>query len=139
VTVRAVALGRAFALALMLASCVAELWPSGTDPVDLANPASVLNAYLQAFLAGDCPTARRFAAPTFTPSNGELCGAVVVTAIRVHPNGPAGTGGELVYSTTLTTNGSRDGSIDPGDTIWFYDLQRQGDGRWLLTGGGSGP
>jgi hypothetical protein len=40
---------------------------------------------------------------------------------------------------TLTTGGSDDGSIQPGRQMWFYQLLRQVDGRWLISGGGSGP
>ena len=105
---------------------------------DLADPASVLNAYLSALRSGDCAAGRTFAEPTFRRGNGDLCGAVRVSAIEVDWD-PARSADERVYATTLTTSGSDDGSITAGTTTWFFDLRRQPDGTWRLAGGGSGP
>ena len=43
-----------------------------------------------------------------------------------------------VFSTTMTVTDG-DESMPDGTYTWFYDLGRQPDGAWLLTGGGSGP
>ena len=105
----------------------------------MARPDIVLTRYLDALVVGDCARAHSFVGPTFVKGNGELCGSVDVSAFSplsepAHPNET-----EYVYSTTLLTSGSADGSIQPGSQLWFYDLLRQADGRWLIRGGGSGP
>jgi hypothetical protein len=125
--------------ALAVASCggtssstTVALPPAG------ASASLVLDTYLRALVAGDCRTAHALAMPTFTKGNGELCGDVKVSAFSA-PTGPASPGKDTVeYASTLTTDGSRDGSVAPGETTWFYELQRHG-GQWRLVGGGSGP
>ena len=130
---------RCLLVALLLVGPTACDGPSEPPPsADLADPASVLSAYLLALGTGDCATGRTFAEPSFQRGNGELCGAVQVSAIKVNWD-PARAEDERVYATTLTTSGSADGSIAAGDTTWFYDLKRQADGTWLIAGGGSGP
>jgi hypothetical protein len=107
-------------------------------PPDSAPPAAVLDAYLTALNAGDCQTARALVTSTFTIGNGELCGAVRVSAYRVNPTPATPADGEVIFATTLTTSG--DGvSIPAGDVSWFYDLLRQPSGTWRIVGGGSGP
>ena len=123
------------AIALTVLACGPTAPPPSADPTD---PASVLATYLTALGAGDCTSARAFAAPTFRQGNGELCGAVRVSAIRVDWD-PARSANEVVYATTLTTSGSADGSVPAGDITWFFDLKREADGAWRLVGGGSGP
>lgn len=127
----------AAAVLIALVGCNAPVPPRAS--VDPGNPASVLNAYLDAIASGDCATGRTFATETFRKGNGELCGAVPVEATRIHPGQPAGTADELIFATTLTTGGSQDGSVPAGEITWFYDLKRQVDGTWRLAGGGSGP
>ena len=119
-----------FAVALLtaLVACNAPVAPRAS--VDPGNPASVLNAYLDAIASGDCATGRTFATESFRKGNGELCGAVRVEAVRIQPRQPAGTADELVFATTLTTGGSQDGSVPAGEITWFYDLKRQVDGTW---------
>lgn len=98
----------------------------------------MLDTYLRALAAGDCTTAHALATPTFSVGNGELCGEVEVSAYSVgsHPATPSSH--EAVFSTVLTTDGSSDGTIEPGKTTWFYELKRHG-GEWRLVGGGTGP
>jgi hypothetical protein len=78
------------------------------------------------------------ATQAFTAGNGELCGVVQVKAFAPFGEPATPPDGELIYATTLTTNGSGDGSITAGHLTWFYSL-RHVDGEWRLTGGGSGP
>jgi hypothetical protein len=107
-------------------------------PPDSASPAAVLDAYLTALMASDCQTARALVTSTFTVGNGELCGAVRVSAYVVDPTPATPPDGEVIFATTLTTSG--DGaSIPAGDVTWFYDLIRQPSGAWRIVGGGSGP
>jgi hypothetical protein len=102
-------------------------------------PASlVLETYLHALQAGDCSSAHALAAPTFTVSNGDLCGAVEVKDFVVHDPPAQVAPDEVEYGTELTTGGSHDGSVPSGRTAWFYSLKRQ-DGQWKLASGGSGP
>lgn len=123
---------------LALAGCGDASSTSVSLPPKGASASVVLDTYLRALVAGDCTTAHALAAPSFSVGNGELCGDVKVSAFTVHSR-PATPGpGEAVYSSVLTTGGSSDGSIAPGRTTWFYDLDRQ-DGEWKLVAGGSGP
>jgi hypothetical protein len=103
-----------------------------------APPAVVLNAYLQSLVAGDCDTTHTLAAPSFTTGNGDLCGSAEVETFAPLGEPATPTDGEVIYATTLTTNGSADGSIAAGRLTWFYSL-KQIDGEWRLVGGGSGP
>ena len=57
-------------------------------------------------------------------------------SIRVDPAMPGPN--EIVYSTVLTTGGSRDGTIERGGTVWFYRPEHRGD-EWILVSGGSDP
>lgn len=126
------------ALTLLAAALVACAAPPVLPP-DSAPPAEVLIAYLIALRDGDCDSARLLATPTFTFGNGELCGSVVVSAIGplVGPATPSDH--EVVFATVLTTGGDGGRSIRPGEVDWFYALERQPNGAWRLTGGGSGP
>jgi hypothetical protein len=118
---------------------VAGCWSSrAVLPPDSAPPAAVLDAYLKALNGGDCQTARALVTSTFTVGNGELCGAVRVSAYSVNPTPATPPDGEVIFATTLTTSG--DGvSIPAGDVTWFYDLVHQPSGAWRIVGGGSGP
>jgi hypothetical protein len=127
----------ALALALVAVEITAACGSRATPPPDSASADVVLDAYLAALVAGDCDAGRTLATSTFTKGNGDLCGAVHVSAYTP-PIGPAGTAEELVFSTTLTTSGD-DVSVPSGENIWFYALKRQPSGAWRLTGGGSGP
>ena len=128
-------LGVWFVFTFLLRTCCTAPSPALSDS---APPAVVLDAYLQALQTGDCATGRQFALQSFAKGNGELCGDLRVSASRFgDPATPSGT--EVVFATTLTTEGSRDGSVPAGDVIWFYTLDRQPSGAWRITGGGSGP
>ena len=102
-------------------------------------PRDVLIAYLGALVANDCASARQVVLATFTKGDGELCGAVRVTGAHVVDGAPAMPNAtEVVFATTLQTEG--DGvSIPAGEITWFVTLQRQPNGAWRITGGGSGP
>lgn len=128
------------ALLAVVAGCgSAPEAPTPRIPPPAAPPGVVLHAYLDSLLVGDCATARLLATSTFRKGNGELCGALSLSAYRVNPEPATPNANEAVYGTTLTTSGSSDGTVSPGETTWFYDLARQPDGSWRLVGGGSGP
>lgn len=99
----------------------------------------VLDAYLRALVAGDCETGRKLVTETFRTGNGELCGGTGVTAYRIDLTPARPSPDEVVFGTWLTTTGSDDGSILPGDLGWFYSLRRQPNGSWRIVGGGTGP
>ena len=122
---------------LAVSGCAAPTSRGSLPPAD-APAAAVMDAYLQALVAGDCSTAHALATSTFKPGNGELCGDVVVSSFSLNPEPAAPGRDEVVYATELITEGSSDGTIQRGRTVWFYDLKRQ-DGVWRLVGGGSGP
>lgn len=121
---------------LVLAAC------SAAEPVALpardASSSVVLGAYLRALKSGDCDSAHALAATSFIRGNGELCGAVTVTAYTQPGTPAAPRDGEVIFSITLTI-GSGDDSLPAGDHTWFYSLDRRPDGAWRLVGGGSGP
>jgi hypothetical protein len=121
------------------ASCSAATTPSAFSlPPASAGADVVLDAYLRALVAGDCATGRKLTTATFVKGNGELCGETRVSDYKINPE-PGGGGTEKVYSTTITTSGTSDGSIQAGSMTWFYDLVQQPDGSWRIAGGGSGP
>lgn len=123
-------------VAVASAACAAPF----AMPADSAGPQVVLERYLAALAAGECDAGRRLATATFTTGNGELCGHADVTAYRLDPGMPAQpSANEVVFSVQLTTGGTDDGSVRPGQTLWFYSLARQPNGAWRLTGGGTGP
>jgi hypothetical protein len=122
-------------LALVLGGC----GPAVQLPPDSAAPAVVLDAYLRALVAGDCNTGRQLATESFGKGSGELCGNARVSAYRIDGEPARPSADEVVFSTTLTTAGSDDGSIEPGEIIWFYSLDRQPNGSWRIVGGGTGP
>ncbi len=122
-------------LVLTLAACQ----PAVAVPPDTTAPEVVLDTYLRALVAGDCDTGRKLAVATFRKGNGELCGSTRVSAYRIDPGTARPSPNEIVFSTRLTTTGSDDGSIEPGETLWFYSLDRQPSGPWRVSGGGSGP
>ena len=109
-------------------------------PPDEAAPRVVLAAWLDALVAGDCATTEALELPSMHVGNGRLCGGIDVSAYT-DIEGPAGPRPEVEqeFSAILTTGGSDDGSILPGDLIWFVNLQRTGTGPWRVAGGGTGP
>ena len=133
------------AVTMVLGSALLAMTGCGGSPRESASapppgsPArTVLDTYLRALVKGDCATAHAAAARAFSARRGELCGHVVVSAFSVRED-PATPGpDEVTYATVLTTNGSSDGTIAPGKTDWFYQLQRQG-GEWRIVNGGTGP
>ncbi|KGN31193.1 hypothetical protein N802_04650 [Knoellia sinensis KCTC 19936] len=98
----------------------------------------MLDTYLRALVAGECAIARAAAAPAFSSENGDLCGDVEVSAFSVREDAATPGPDEVVYSTILTTDGSSDGTIARGETLWFYQLEHRG-GEWRVVSGGSGP
>lgn len=121
---------------LALAGCVGS---SVSPPPDSVAPDVVLGVYLDALVRGDCSAGKTLGTSTFVFSNGELCGHTTVSAFSVDgpPAEPNPT--QVVFATTLVTNGTADGSIVPGTMTWFYTLKLQPSGAWRLAGGGSGP
>lgn len=115
--------------------------PAIQVPPDSAAPEVVLDTYLRALAAGDCETGRKLGAGMFLAGDdGDLCGQTRVTAYQLAPGEPAHpNASEDVFAVELTTTGSDDGTIRPGGLAWFYSLDRQPDGTWRITGGGSGP
>lgn len=131
---------RRAAFALLVGAVLAACAAGPTVPPDSAPPDVVLTAYLTALVAGDCSGAHALALPSFTAGNGDLCGAITVSAFTPLTAPATPYGGEVVYATTLTvTRGSDDGSVVAGDHIRFYQLDQQPNGAWRLTSGGSGP
>jgi hypothetical protein len=124
---------------LVLALALGACRPAVQLPPDSATPAVVLDAYLHALVAGDCNTGRQLATGSFGKGSGELCGDAHVTAYRIDGEPARPSADEVVFSTSLITDGSNDGSIQPGEIIWFYSLDRQSNGAWRIVGGGSGP
>jgi hypothetical protein len=110
--------------------------PAGSPGV--APPEVVLSDYLAALQAGDCRTAHQFATSTFIVGNGELCGVLHVSAFTPLTGPATPRDGEVVFSSELTTSGG-DVSMPDGQHTWFYTLDRQSNGAWRITGGGSGP
>jgi hypothetical protein len=129
---------RAVAAAAILHLVVVGHAPALTLPPESAGPRVVLDTYLLTLVAGDCDTGRKLTTGTFGKGSGQLCGEARVTDYRVEPK-PAGTSNELVFATTLTTDGTRDGSVPRGETGWFYALRRLAGGAWRISGGGTGP
>ena len=138
--------GRAASLAVAAAVCVLVAACQGSAPAATASTSptptdarGVLDVYLRALVAGDCPSGRTlWVAGAHTTGDGDLCGDVTVTVYRIG-DAATPTPTETVYATTLTTGDSRDGSVPPGQVAWFYTLDQQPDGRWLIHAGGSGP
>lgn len=118
------------AFVLLIAACT----PAVALPGDAAGPEIVLDTYLRALVAGDCDTGRKLAAGAFARGHGDLCGGAKVTAYEIDPVPARPSPNDVVFHTYLTTTGSDDGSILPGDQGWFSSLSRQPNGplahRW---------
>jgi hypothetical protein len=123
---------------LALTGCAAGSRDSASPPPPGATPSAVLATYLRALVAGDCATAHAAGTSSFAADPAELCGEVRISAFSVREDPAAPGPNEVVHMTTLTTNGSSDGTIARGETAWFYRLEREG-GEWRLVSGGSGP
>ena len=130
--------------ALLLTALVAlgacSWGPNPYVPPASATALEVLMAYLEAYKGGRCGFARQLwldGVPN--TGDGDLCGDAQLLGYRINTEPATPTLGVLVFVTYLTTTGSRDGSVEPGDMIWFFQLTRQVDGSWRITGGGSGP
>lgn len=122
--------------ALVLAGCV----PAVALPSDSASPQVVLETYLRALAAGDCSTGGQlWAEGAAGRLRGDLCGLTQVRAYGITGDPAQPTTDELVFSTTLTTTGTSDGSVRAGRIAWFFTLRRQPNGVWRIAGGGSGP
>ena len=98
----------------------------------------MLEAYLEALVAGDCTTTRALSTDAGRQGNGDLCGGVRVSAYRIAGEPATPNDHEVVFGTTVQTTGG-DVSLPDGPHTWFYDLVRQPDGAWRIAGGGSGP
>lgn len=97
-------------------------------------PSEVLGRYLRLLKTGDCTAAGKL-----FRGQGNLCGAVTVSDFS-EPGTPAMPSSDrAIYPITLTTSGSKDGTIPAGAVTWYFTLHRQSTGNWLITGGGSGP
>jgi hypothetical protein len=120
--------------AALVAGCAG---PSVTAPPASAAPSVVLETYLRAFEAGDCGAGRQMWQGS--GAGGDLCGATALSAYQF--TGPPATPSptEVEYAVELTTTGTGDGSVQAGQTLWFFQLDRQADGSWRITQAGSGP
>jgi hypothetical protein len=105
-----------------------------------ATPLEVLTAYLEAYKGGQCGVARQlWIAAVAHTGDGDLCGDAQLLTYRLNPE-PATPAADIAeFASTLTTNGSADGSVQAGEITWFFELDRQADGSWRIRGGGSGP
>ena len=105
-----------------------------------AAPLEVLTAYLEAYRGGQCGFARQlWIAAIRQVGDGDLCGDAHLTEYQIDPEPAAAAPDHAEFYTTLTTTGSNDGSVEPGETGWFFELGRQSDGTWRIMQGGSGP
>lgn len=118
----------------------ASVAPSPVPPSFSYPPVAVVQSYLDAFQEGDCTAARRVWL-TAQPSvgDGDLCPDTTLMGYRLDPAPAVISDTEQEFSATLTTTGTDDRSVAPGDTIWFYDVKKQPDGTWLIASAGSGP
>lgn len=136
----AVMMMRVGSAALIAAFLVAGC-SQGDTAVLVANdapPSDVIVAYLHDLRSGDCEAAHALATSTFTRGRGELCGDLTVKAFTPPGEPAVPRVGEVVFATTLTTQGG-DASLPDGDHTWFYTLHKQAGGEWRIIGGGSGP
>lgn len=109
-----------------------------TLPAATASPRQVLEAWVRAVEAGDCPTEKALSTSTFTPGNGALCGRSEITAARPDPYERSPDPSQVTYATWLTVTGG-DASLPDGEHLWFTTLRQQSGGAWRLVEGGSGP
>lgn len=126
------------ALALVLLA-VGGCTRPGPVEVIAGPPDQVIDAYLRAVEATDCDGAKLYETPVLAAADGGLCGKLEITDFRIDP---ANTGDprERSYFTQITTpTGFADGSVEPGLFDWFIFVERQPDGAWLVSGGGSSP
>ena len=109
-------------------------------PPASASPQVVLDTYLRALVAGDCSIGRElWSEGAATGVRGDLCGETQVSAYGIGGEPAQPTANELVFVTTLTTTGTRDGSVRAGQITWFFTLRREANGVWRIWGEGSGP
>jgi hypothetical protein len=114
--------------------------PNPYLPPANATPLEVLTAYLEAYKGGRCSWARQlWIDPVPNTGDGDLCGDAQLLSFSVSPEPARPTVDIANFATSLTTSGSRDGSVEPGRMTWFFQLNRQADGSWRIEGGGSGP
>lgn len=114
--------------------------PASETP-DLRTPLSVVTGYLTAARAGQCEEAAAvyWSTPDREGPRGDLC-EFTISAFDVGSHQePSATERTDVVSVLLTTDGSPDDTVPPGRIVWFYVLDRQPDGTWRITEGGSGP
>lgn len=130
------------ALGVMCASVAAACSSTRAATIELpgidASPSQVLDTYLAAFQANDCPQVASLTTPAFV-NNGDLCGHVTIDSFERGPD-HAVVGNETSYAVSLQiASGTLDGTPPRNPVLWFFILQRQPDGSWKLTSGGSGP
>jgi hypothetical protein len=94
----------------------------------------VLNEYLGFVRQGSCPAA----AGLYVGAYGNLCGVLTLSEFTVGQAAAVGDR-QLDIPATLTTSGSRDGTIPAGTVTWFFVLTQQSDGDWRIADAGSGP
>ena len=134
-------LGFGIAMALAVAGCgsAATRVPLPSEP---APPRTILLAYLDALVDGDCATARALAAPGLNgyPA-GIWCDRPRVIDYRA-PSPSDAPGGDpssqLVYAVEINVTRG-DESLPDGWRLWFFQLEPQPDGVWRVTSSGSGP
>jgi hypothetical protein len=132
--------GRKLVPALGIAAVLSACGGSSISPPPAdAAPDVVVRAYLEALVRGDCSAEQVLGTGRFMSGSGELCGHTTVKSYSLGGTPATPTPDEAVFATTLVTTGTSDGSVQPGDLIWFFDLIRQPDGSWRIAGGGSGP
>ena len=131
--------GRSVVGPVLLGVVLAACGPTLPLPPPSASPQTVLETYLRALVAGECSVGRQLGADGFGPGRGDLCGATRVASYRIDGPPAAPTANELVFSTSLTTSGTSDGTIRAGSIGWFFTLDRKANGSWRITGAGSGP
>jgi hypothetical protein len=110
--------------------------PALTVPPEASAPSVVLTTYLEAFRRGDCDAAGALWIGPHDVGSGDLCGATHLTAFRVVADSMGQGERDIVVGTTLTIDGTRDGSLPAGETTWSFRLHQQQNGAWRIASGG---
>jgi hypothetical protein len=128
------------AAGILLAACNATSHVS--LPPEPASPRTVLLAYLDALVAGDCATARALATSGLVAYPGGIwCDSprVIGYTAPAPSDQPGGDPtAELVYRIEINVV-EGDISLPDGWRVWFFDLKHQPDGTWRVSSTGSGP
>lgn len=124
-------------MAWLLVACSAPVTVPSLPP-DGAPALTVLNAYLDAWRAGNCATSQALETPSYAASRVGKCGQVEITTYQIDPNPSTPTQDWTEFSTTVTTKGG-DETLPDGEHILFCVLLRQPSGAWRLSDVGTGP